>query len=224
MQKLTPLKISFCVSIALHVLILGALGVFKFHPAEIRQRGNDPLALTIVATPTESTPLPTVKIIAPTPLPSTPVKTAPPKEFPTPVALPPRPAIAISQPEPVKVVEKPAAQPAPHADITLLKSDEHSPDVQAQPPIKAQPDYLKNPEPVYPEAAWRRHEQGLVLLTVGITADGRVEHIEVKKSSGFPLLDKAALDAVHDWEFEPARLGPVALASEIEVPVRFEIK
>jgi hypothetical protein len=32
------------------------------------------------------------------------------------------------------------------------------------------------------------------------------------------------VQAVSDWEFEPARIGSLTFASEIEVPVRFELK
>jgi protein TonB len=95
--------------------------------------------------------------------------------------------------------------------------------VQAQPDIRAKPNYLKNPEPVYPELARRRRQEGLVLLAVKITAQGRAERVEIKKSSGFSLLDNAAVEAVCDWEFQPARIGSLALESEIEVPVRFEL-
>jgi len=61
------------------------------------------------------------------------------------------------------------------------------------------------------------------LLAVKITAQGRAERVEIKKSSGFSLLDNAAVEAVCDWEFQPARIGSLALESEIEVPVRFEL-
>ena len=38
------------------------------------------------------------------------------------------------------------------------------------------------------------------------------------------LLDEAAMQAVRDWEFEPARIGPLPVEAEIEVPVRFEFE
>jgi protein TonB len=85
----------------------------------------------------------------------------------------------------------------------------------------AQPNYLKNPEPLYPLLARRHNQQGIVLLTVKVTAQGRVSHVELKQSSGFPVLDEAALQAVRYWEFEPARIGSLGVESQIEVPVRF---
>jgi TonB family protein len=47
--------------------------------------------------------------------------------------------------------------------------------------------------------------------------------VEVKTSSGFPVLDAAALRPVSQWEFEPARIGLQTFESEIEVPVRFKL-
>ena len=93
----------------------------------------------------------------------------------------------------------------------------------AQPGVRAKPKYLLHPEPPYPATARRRRQEGLVLLTVKVTAQGHAARVELKESSGFPALDEAALRAVRDWEFEPARLGTVAVESEIEVPVRFRL-
>jgi periplasmic protein TonB len=89
--------------------------------------------------------------------------------------------------------------------------------------VKARPNYLKNPEPIYPLAARRRHQEGLVLLAVIATTRGRAARVEVKQSSRFPLLDETAIQAVRGWEFEPARIGALAVESEIEVPVRFKL-
>ncbi len=87
--------------------------------------------------------------------------------------------------------------------------------------MQAQPNYLKNPEPLYPLLARRRNQQGIVLLTVKVSAQGRVSRVELKQSSGFPVLDEAASQAVRRWEFEPARIGSLGVESQIEVPVRF---
>lgn len=89
--------------------------------------------------------------------------------------------------------------------------------------VRAQPNYRKNPEPAYPLAARRRRQEGLVLLSVTVSAEGRATQVVVKQNSGVAVLDEAALRAVQDWEFEPARMGRKALPSEIEVPVRFQL-
>lgn len=90
--------------------------------------------------------------------------------------------------------------------------------------IQAQPSYRSNPEPAYPASARRRHETGVVVLSVSVSARGRALNVKVKSSSGYPALDNAALVAVRDWEFEPARVNNQPIASEVEVPVRFRLE
>jgi protein TonB len=62
-----------------------------------------------------------------------------------------------------------------------------------------------------------------VLLQLQIDADGRVANATVKQSSGFPLLDSAAVQCVLRWTFEPARDAGVAVASRAEIPVNFSL-
>lgn len=93
----------------------------------------------------------------------------------------------------------------------------------SQPGLLAQPFYRRNPEPPYPLAARRRRQEGVVLLVVDVTPTGRAARVVVQRSSGFKLLDEAAARAVEQWEFEPAREGAAAVASRIEVPVRFRL-
>lgn len=88
---------------------------------------------------------------------------------------------------------------------------------------EAKPNYLSNPPPEYPENARRLRQEGLVLLLAEVTREGRVQSLEIKKGSGFRLLDNAAFKAVKNWKFHPARLGTVAIDSRVEVPIRFKM-
>lgn len=63
----------------------------------------------------------------------------------------------------------------------------------------------------------------MVLLRVAVSAAGEPERVALEQSSGHALLDDSALAAVRRWRFEPARLGPVAVASQVQVPVRFRL-
>jgi len=94
---------------------------------------------------------------------------------------------------------------------------------RAEPGVRARPRYRSNPEPIYPASARLRRQEGLVLLRVDVAADGRASGVALEKSSGVSALDEAALEAVRGWEFEPARVGARAVASRIEVPVRFKL-
>ena len=84
--------------------------------------------------------------------------------------------------------------------------------------------YGHNPAPTYPVEARRRAEHGTVLLRIKVAADSAVAAVEIAQSSGFDLLDEAALDAVrHGWRFVPARRDGIAIESWVEVPIRFAL-
>lgn len=89
--------------------------------------------------------------------------------------------------------------------------------------VRAEPGYRKNPQPRSPLAARRQRQEGLVVLTVNVTAQGRAGLVEIRQSSGFTVLDNAALQAVRLWEFEPARIDSLAVTSVVEVPVHFKL-
>jgi protein TonB len=58
----------------------------------------------------------------------------------------------------------------------------------------------------------------------GSSAKGQAKSVTVGKSSGFPALDEAALEAVRHWEFEPAKLNDMPIDSEdVEVPLLFKV-
>jgi protein TonB len=89
--------------------------------------------------------------------------------------------------------------------------------------ISARPRYRTNSTPDYPLSCKRRREEGMVLLNVVVQADGLPAAVSLAQSSGHPLLDKAALDAVRRWTFEPGLAAGVPVSSRVVVPVRFSL-
>jgi TonB family protein len=63
------------------------------------------------------------------------------------------------------------------------------------------PKILVKTEPQYPAIAKAAHAQGVVVLQATISTEGMVE--ELKVVSGPALLQRAALDAVKNWQFSP---------------------
>jgi protein TonB len=63
-----------------------------------------------------------------------------------------------------------------------------------------------------------------VLLSVQVDATGAPERVEVQESSGFAVLDAAALAAVERWRFEPGTMDGVPVPTRVEVPIRFELE
>jgi periplasmic protein TonB len=84
--------------------------------------------------------------------------------------------------------------------------------------------YLSNPKPPYPNLSRRLGEQGTVMLRVLVSVAGESARIELKSSSGFPRLDRAALNAVRSWRFSPATRGDRAVEAWVLVPIRFSLK
>ena len=82
-----------------------------------------------------------------------------------------------------------------------------------------------NITPDYPLTSKRLGEEGRVLVSVLILANGSVEEVQVLKSSGYPRLDSAAVEHVQrDWRFVPARLNGEAIAAWGRFGVTFQIQ
>ena len=131
----------------------------------------------------------------------------PPEPVPVPVVLPPPP------PEPVKPVALAAASivvPAPPPPPII--------------PPRFDADYLNNPDPAYPALSSKLGEEGRVLLRVFVNPDGNPAQVEVRESSGYKRLDKAARDTVLHWRFVPARQGDKGIATWVLVPISFSLR
>lgn len=89
---------------------------------------------------------------------------------------------------------------------------------------EAVPLYRSNPVPGYPGLARKRGYDGVVLLDVMVTADGTVSEMKMAESSGYAVLDRAALAAVGKWLFAPGVKGGRKVAMWVRVPVRFELE
>jgi protein TonB len=88
----------------------------------------------------------------------------------------------------------------------------------------ARPVYLDNPPPTYPMSARQKEQEGRVLLRVTIGDGGAVKDVKIKKTSGFAVLDDAALNAVKKWTFAPATIGGVKVEDTIDLPIVFSLK
>lgn len=84
--------------------------------------------------------------------------------------------------------------------------------------------HINNPAPVYPALSRRNKEEGVVLLSIVVLADGSVTSVRVKASSGYSRLDQAAITAVKNWHFVAAKKGAVAIDYEYELPIEFSLK
>lgn len=78
--------------------------------------------------------------------------------------------------------------------------------------------------PQYPESARRQGIEGMSLLRFQVLANGTVGEILLERSAGYQDLDRAAIEAVKKWRFDPARQGNRLIAVWVTLPVRFELR
>lgn len=84
-------------------------------------------------------------------------------------------------------------------------------------------DLAGNPPPAYPIDAQRRRWQGTVLLRLFIDAEGGMTRVELVRSSGYEVLDNAAVTAVRQWKATPATRGGKPIPSVEVLPVKFQL-
>ena len=80
------------------------------------------------------------------------------------------------------------------------------------------------PRPVYPQHALRARQQGLVVIRVVIGKDGSVLRADVSQSSGFELLDAAAVSASLRTKFHPYSRNGIAFSASADLPFNFVVK
>lgn len=88
---------------------------------------------------------------------------------------------------------------------------------------KASPIYRVNPPPFYPRTARALGLEGTVELNVLVDAGGRVRDLKLFKSSGHKMLDRAAMESVKNWLFEPGKKGSHPVDMWVVVPMVFKL-
>ncbi|MCF1427747.1 MAG: energy transducer TonB [Shewanella sp.] len=84
------------------------------------------------------------------------------------------------------------------------------------------PKFMARPKaPYYPGLARRRGMEGVVMIEVLFNRFGEQLSLAMVESSGFGILDDAALAAVREWQFAvPSEDGD---QFKVRVPVRFNL-
>ena len=84
------------------------------------------------------------------------------------------------------------------------------------------PALLKRVEPVYPAIAQLAAIDGIVILDAIVDEHGRIQSLKVLR--GHPLLAKAAVEAVEQWEYEPLKLNGTPTPFELTVSLWFHFE
>ena len=198
--------------VAFHVLVLLFAATVKY--TIDRQAGPERLSTFAIASPPpppEAPPEPSVAV---------PQQAAP-------VVAPP-PRIDLVAPAP-QIQVAPVAAPVPQPVVLAAPAPAAPPAPAPAAPSTAvtPPDFsagqLNNAGPSYPFLSRKAKEEGVVLLKVLVSPDGRAKELQVENSSGHKRLDKAALDTVRKWRFLPARRAGTPVEAWVLVPVTFSL-
>jgi protein TonB len=84
------------------------------------------------------------------------------------------------------------------------------------------PQKIVDVAPIYPQIARAAHVEGVVILEAVIAEDGSVREVRVLRSN--PLLDAAAMEAVHQWRFTPTLLNGEPVPVVMTVTVAFRLR
>jgi len=219
----------------LHAVVAAALLAWPAPPPGI---DTAPVIELVLAPAPEPAPLPAPQPqAAPAPAPPVPSPAPAPAAAPAKANPAPRPRPAPQTPQPAAITAPSAAESAAISDSAAPAATPQTGDggpIAAAGPVHAAPQAMGEPDlrpaatdaprPPYPRAARQRGLQGVVMVRVAVSADGLPTEVFIKESSGHPLLDEAAVEAVRRWRFSPARSAGRAVAAAVEIPVRFALE
>ena len=115
---------------------------------------------------------------------------------------------------------QPPPQKAPVFDLSGTESESNATVMGGHIIPASKDDRYRNRPPIYPQAAQIRREGGTVDLLIHVTDTGVTGSVDVIASSGHPILDHAAIDAVMKWHFRPALKEGRSVP--FDMPFRFE--
>ncbi len=214
--SLRVLMLCLAASLAFHVL------VFVFFPGWMRVTVAPPVpVLDVVIASVEPDP------VSALPLPPPPevqrrLQPAPQTVLREPERQPAETPIAVAQPNPAvpPAFTVPMEPPRPAVETKPAPVAR----MEAVTPPAYNAAYLRNPPPRYPQAARRNGDEGTVMLRVLVNPEGAPVQVELDRSSGSSPLDSAAIDAVRNWRFVPARRGTQNVEGWVRVPIVFRLE
>jgi protein TonB len=181
---------------------------------------------------------PPAENVPPAPLPVAPV----PRAMPAPQPEKPRPPPKriIKPPPQAKAKPPEAVAPEPKAPDASVEQKPAAPSTPVTPAPPAAPTAptppartgvsipasyaASNRKPEYPALSRRYDEQGTVMLRVLVKADGTAGAVEIRSSSGYPLLDESARKAVQAWRFNPGTSDGKPIAEWYQLSIPFKLQ
>ncbi len=147
-----------------------------------------------------------------------------------PVEAPPSEVAAVPQPVPQRMeappaMAAPAATQAPVAAPAAIAAAAPAEIQSNEPPVLRHPGFRNRPQPpVYPVRARQMEQEGVSVVRALIDPEGQSREVRLWRSSGYEMLDQAALNAVRGWAFNAARVGDRPVLAWVEIPVQFKLR
>ncbi|MBC8232117.1 energy transducer TonB [bacterium] len=85
------------------------------------------------------------------------------------------------------------------------------------------PKFIYKVVPKYPDLARRAEKEGIVILSAEIGIDGQARDIKVVQELGYGF-EEAAIEALKNSRFLPARHGQKPISAIIQIPYRFQFE
>jgi protein TonB len=89
--------------------------------------------------------------------------------------------------------------------------------------VDKMPQVITQIRPVYPPAAKHKNIEGIVVVKFMVTKEGTVESVSVLKSKPQGYFEKAAIDAVRKWKFQPGTIGEEPVNTWMTAMVKFRL-
>ena len=171
--------------------------------SELESPGTEPEPIPVVA----SDKLPEFEKPAPEATPQ-------PKVEPTPVSRPPsKPRSVAARPS------KPALSQKTEPMSSGVSQSDSSTSGNAVSKKIGKPAFITKPSASYPSESRKAGEQGSVMLRITVDSRGRPSDVSVLVSSGFPRLDRAAVEG--GWR---CRIRNAESGAQFDAPLRFDLR
>jgi protein TonB len=176
-------------------------------PPPVQLPPREPVSVPEAPVPVPEAPVP---VPVPEPMPSPKEESPPPspKELPPPVPKPKPPVAAAKAPPSGKPAESIPAKGTTAGTVGDPSGK-----------VLGKPLYLVRPQVNYPAESRAAGEQGVVLLRITVNANGRPSAVSVAGSSGFPRLDRAAVEG--GWR---CKVSNAFEGAQFEAPLRFSLE
>lgn len=227
-QVIPPKKLAGLIGLVVLVHVLGVTGFIKALNQPSIAPPPKPKEVIVEFIKPEVEPPPVIEPPKPPPPPPSRAEPPPPAP-PKPAALKTAPAVDNIAPNDIVVqenTEAPKSSGPVEAAPPAPEPPPPPPVVKEEPLVEAKGGvgHLNNPPPEYPEFAADQGFEGTVILRVKVAPNGKPAEVKVKKSSGFSVLDDAAVAAAKRWAFTPAKRGNTPVEGWAVFPVEFKLQ